>query len=458
MMNQHSDFASIKPEWEDGSSKGSAILFKMGYRGKGLGKDGKGISKPIGVQLRPSGLGLGYNDFKEQNEDTVVDFDKRNDKDKDHEVLEDLELEEMQQRKSWTSRNKAKRKNKKKSVFKTVQESSKQPKKDVIIDMRDGSGRIYNAEQSGTSEKTKITPQSKYCMELQYNTRLLVDLVQSEIQNTSEKIRWKEETLESKQLQQEKIKHRQEELERKIQQSEIVYQLLERANENLCTTFKLEQSREIISSLRQWHSFLSEQSFGVLFEQTIIPSLSNTLRKWDMKKDFPDHFYFLQWFSEYPNHLEHYFTTLRQKFTKFLENEDIQDKEIHDFISIWYPVLKGHHYSSLLKRSLIPKLKELFSGFILNPADQKLDLFTALIQWRDTIPLEYIVTLLDEIFFPQFIKCLDLWLSNQPNYLEIYRWYTNWKKQFPPMILEEPRIISNFHDALLLMKKHLQPK
>ena len=72
---QDTSLQAIKPAWEDASSKGSQMLYKMGFRGGGLGKDGKGISAPIGVVQRPEGLGLGYNNFKEQTADTLIDFD-----------------------------------------------------------------------------------------------------------------------------------------------------------------------------------------------------------------------------------------------------------------------------------------------------------------------------------------------------------------------------------------------
>src|SRR3990167_9202263 len=83
--------AKIKPTWEDSNSKGSAIFYKMGYRGGGLGKDGSGIEKPIGVRVRPDGLGLGYGDFKEQTADTLIDFDgSLKDKIMDDELIDEL--------------------------------------------------------------------------------------------------------------------------------------------------------------------------------------------------------------------------------------------------------------------------------------------------------------------------------------------------------------------------------
>ena len=420
--------------------------------------------------------------------------------------------------------------------------------------MRDGVAKIYDptAKPSSTSD-----PRSKYCTELQYNTRLLVDLVNAEVQNTAGKIKWKEEALANLRTQQSKAERRSSRLETKIERAEKVYKLLERANTKLATNsfsleslmtlfqmlhkkfpleyeelcieslmvpmilppfqryirvcnpitepkklqaaliqwrelftdadnaftskdnqaqyhlliddvllprirsvlaggFELTESEQIVHSLLLWKPFFSTASFQTLMEQTVIPRLSSNLSTWHAHKEPNKHETFLPWFSAFGDELDLLKTTMRQKFAKLLPKADIFAEETHRMMALWFDVLQGYHFDHLLKHVILPSLRSSFSSFIINPVKQKLEGFQALMAWRDVVPIDSLLPFFEEIFFPQFLKVLQLWLSNEPNYREIQQWYIGWKKMFPPMFLDEPRIIYNFHEALLLIKAHLE--
>lgn len=559
-----------KPKWEDGSSKGSAILYKIGYRGGGLGKQGKGIVNPIGVRLRPQGQGLGYNNFKEQTRDTLVDFDGSlndkigNDEDDDDEnsiksILKKEEEEEKREYKSWSKRKKPKKKS---TLYKTMEEMNKIKKTDTIIDMRDGVGKIYDPNQQNINQQqTKMDPRSKYCTELQYNTRLLVDLVNSEIQTTASKIKYKEDSLIQYSKKQEKIQKQIKNCDNKIEITEKIFNLLSKAQEkleknsfsleNLITLFKMiktkysneyyelnissliipmiipyfqryikscdpilnpnqlkeilnkwrdlfydeddeddahtlskenqsiyflliddilvprirsvltsswniQNSEIIVHSLKLWKSFFSSSSFQSLINQCIIPRLNLFLSDWNVTKQANDyHCLFLPWFSSFSNELQVLLTTIRQKISKLISNLNILDEISHSIIVLWFEILQiDNQYDYLSKRIILPSLHDSFLSFSINQSlDHNSNLFRSIIRWRDVIDVDEIVSLLEECFFPQFLKFIKMKLEEK-NYKEINQWYIYWKSSFPEMMKENPKVIYNFHEALLLIQSH----
>ncbi|KAF9594479.1 hypothetical protein IFM89_031597 [Coptis chinensis] len=155
---------------------GSKILYKMGYKGGGLGKNQQGIVAPIEVKLRPKNMGMGFKDYKEMksmpaSKEYVEEMPK---------VLLDVS---QSKEKLWSKQNR--RKKKEMYVMSEVLLASKEEKSvdivQTVIDMRGPQVRVLtNLENLHTGEKLKDS--DTYLPELQHNIKLIVDLAEFDIQ------------------------------------------------------------------------------------------------------------------------------------------------------------------------------------------------------------------------------------------------------------------------------------
>lgn len=64
--------------------------------------------------------------------------------------------------------------------------------------------------------------------------------------------------------------------------------------------------------------------------------------------------------------------------------------------------------------------------------------------WLDIIPPVSMVKILTENFFPKWMRTLSTWLSSNPNFDEVTRWYLEWKARFPEQLLSDVSIKSLF--------------
>lgn len=73
--------------------------------------------------------------------------------------------------------------------------------------------------------------------------------------------------------------------------------------------------------------------------------------------------------------------------------------------------------------------------------------------WSDLLPVPTLVDLLDQHFFPKWLKTLTMWINMNPNHEQISNWYTGWKSLMPAIIVEHPTIKGRFHSALDIMSR-----
>lgn len=68
--------------------------------------------------------------------------------------------------------------------------------------------------------------------------------------------------------------------------------------------------------------------------------------------------------------------------------------------------------------------------------------------WHEMIPSHSLANLLNKHFFPEWLKVLRLWLSNNPNFDEIREWISGWEMIIPDRLKSES-LIKGMHFFVL---------
>ncbi|PKA47859.1 Zinc finger CCCH domain-containing protein 22 [Apostasia shenzhenica] len=194
---------------------GLKLMEKMGYRlGSGLGKDEQGITAPIEAKMRPQGMGMGFNDYKEVKLPSL-----------DEPVKEDKATVTVATFRSREKRWLKQKQGKKKAEYMTAEEllAKKQEQglevfQEKILDMRGPQARVLsNLENLNAEEEAK---ENQVPMpELQHNVRLIVDMAEFDIQKIDKELRLEREKVASLHREKEKL---QREAARQKQQLEVM--------------------------------------------------------------------------------------------------------------------------------------------------------------------------------------------------------------------------------------------
>lgn len=169
---------------------GLKLLEKMGYKGGGLGKNEQGIAVPIEARLRPKNMGMGFNDYREASASAAAlagplpSAEESEDKSKDMKSKEKL----------WLKKFRGKKKDFKTADDLLLQKSEQgiEPVQ-TILDMRGPQVRVLTNLEHLNTEQTDMDDDIPM-PELQHNVRLIVDLVEADIQTYDKKLKHEKET------------------------------------------------------------------------------------------------------------------------------------------------------------------------------------------------------------------------------------------------------------------------
>ncbi|EDO49456.1 predicted protein [Nematostella vectensis] len=213
-------------------------------------------------------------------------------------------------------------------------------------------------------------------------------------------------------------------------------------------------SDPMIDLLEHWLPVLPPWIFDNIRDQLILPRLQGEVEVWNPLTDpVPIHTWIHPWLPLMGQRLEPLFAPIRFKLSSALTNWHPSDPSAKMILQPWRNVFSKGFMDAFVLRSIFPKLSQCLAEFVINPHQQHLEPFHWVMSWKEIIPLQHFVSLLDKHFFPKWSQVLRSWLSSNPNYDEVTKWYMGWKSMFKDELLNNVTIKAQFNRALDLMNQ-----
>ena len=210
----------------------------------------------------------------------------------------------------------------------------------------------------------------------------------------------------------------------------------------------------LIELIETWLPLLPEWITCNIMEQLVLPRLQKEVDEWNPLTDtMPIHSWIHPWLPLMGDRLETLYAPIRHKLANALNNWHPSDPSAFMILKPWKDVFQKGHMEAFLVKHIATKLALCLQEFVINPHQQVLEPWNWTMQWQELMPLPAYVSLLENNFFPKWHQVLCTWLSNNPNYEEVTKWYSGWKSMMPEVLLAHPIIKEEFNKALMTMNR-----
>jgi tuftelin-interacting protein 11 len=156
---------------------------------------------------------------------------------------------------------------------------------------------------------------------------------------------------------------------------------------------------------------------------------STTIDSWNVRKAIKHRETPLpQWIFDFLPYYPDIFTACKGKLRTVLEIWPIH-RGVIPGMQLWRKAFPGP-VDQMLVKHLLPRLAEHLRSLEIDPADQKLDIVSAVVAWKPVYSAKVIAELLHSAFFPNFYSVLHSWSSYaEAQYAEIGTWVQWWKDE-----------------------------
>lgn len=206
----------------------------------------------------------------------------------------------------------------------------------------------------------------------------------------------------------------------------------------------------MLQFMELWGPLLPGALQQQVLESLIFPKLCRAVEQWEPRTETVAlHTWLHPWLPYLGTRMEELYPGIRFKLSTALQQWHPSDQSALALLSPWHTVFDAKDWDALVMRSIVPKLAwALQDVLVINPLQQDLAPFHWLTAWHAVLPQHHMVNLLEFRFFPAWHRVLHHWLSSQPDFEEVTRWYLGWKSLFPQDLVDHERIRAQFTSAL----------
>lgn len=134
------------------------------------------------------------------------------------------------------------------------------------------------------------------------------------------------------------------------------------------------------------------------------------------------------------------YPVIRRKLGSALGAWHPSDRSAIRILEPWSQVFAKNDMENFLKKNIVPQLKLVLEQMEINPYQQHLDHWNWVFDWKELISPQILAALLDEFFFPKWLRTLSSWLNQSPNFDQVTEWFKGWKNLVSEKILADPKV------------------